>query len=271
MERISFLRILVTPNCPTFEPSDASTAFGVTWTSSVLPLRSIVTAKALSALERTIFVISSQEWISTPSMDRTLSPSLRPATKAAESFVTWPIIASLDGTPPCMNPTMMNTKMDKIKLFIGPAAFVLILFHNVAELNWRSTGATTTSVPSDSIIVAVFETDNVTFSSELMKYPVNVMSLCKSASSIWKGTEFSIMILSSKFNFWTTFSLSRTIVIIIPGLISCSSSSCPAIRTYPPIGNKRSVYTVSPLRTWKIFGPIPIANSRTNIPAFLAK
>ena len=48
------------------------------------------------------------------------------------------------------------------------------------------------------------------------------------------------------------------------------SSSSPSIATYPPIGNSRSVYLVSPFVKWYSCGPMPMENSGTRIPTAFA-
>ena len=49
-----------------------------------------------------------------------------------------------------------------------------------------------------------------------------------------------------------------------------TSSSSPSMTQAPPIGKIHSLNIVSPICFEKIAGPIPIQNSRTRTPAFLA-
>ena len=54
-----------------------------------------------------------------------------------------------------------------------------------------------------------------------------------------------------------------------PGITSSAVSS-PSIMQAPPRGSSLNVYSVSPRRTPKSFGPMPTANSSTTIPFFFA-
>ncbi len=47
-------------------------------------------------------------------------------------------------------------------------------------------------------------------------------------------------------------------------------ASSPIIRQKPPIGNALNEYNVSPICFDAIIGPIPTANSSTNMPLFFA-
>ena len=53
---------------------------------------------------------------------------------------------------------------------------------------------------------------------------------------------------------------------------SSLSSSSPSIAQKPPMGRRRSEYSVSPFVVWKMAGPMPMENSFTRTPqAFAAR